>query len=124
MLRLWAPSAPERGKGYHRVAYLLVFADGQEYREIYHLYCGEARPVDLTGTVRGHLEAAAGRRSPEPQPTAGSGSRRRLVVSPHGDPRSARKWAAALLDSYAFDSSDLTLRSRHDETGNAEPGHS
>ena len=101
VLRRWAQSGPEPGKGYHRVAYLLVFEDGQEYREIYHLYRSDVRPVDLARTVRGHLEAAAGRRSPELESTAGS--RRRLVLSPHRDRQTARKWAAALLDGYALD---------------------
>ena len=101
ILRLWAQSGPEPGKGYHRVAYLLVFEDGQEYREIYHLYRSDVRPVDLARTVRGHLEAAAGRRSPELESTAGS--RRRLVLSAHRDGQTARKWAATLLDAYALD---------------------
>ena len=101
ILRVWAQSAPEPGQGYHRVAYLLVFEDGQEYREIYHLYRGDVGPVDLARTVCGHLEAAAGRRYPELEPTAGS--RRRLVLSPDRDRQSARKRAAALLDGYALD---------------------
>ena len=100
VLCVWAQTAPEHGKGYHRVAYLLVFEDGQECRELYHLNRSDGQPVSLARSVRGHLEAVARRHYAKAD--RDDESRRRLL-SPHRDPRGTGKQAAALLDGYAFE---------------------
>ena len=101
ILRLWATTAPELGKGYHRVAYGLLFEDGQEYSDLYRLNRTEVIPIDLARSARERLEVNAGRRST--RLAAYDLPYRRSLLSAERQPPSVRKRAAQLLDLYALD---------------------
>lgn len=100
-LREWARTAPVDGQGYHRVAYVLVFDDGQEYIDIYPLKHKDAECYEIARTIREKFldqqvqsPLARGRKGTLARPLLVAGRRQQSVL---------QKRAVALVDRYYFD---------------------
>lgn len=97
-LREWARTAPEDGHGYHRVAYVLAFDDGQEYTDIYPLRRKDAESFAIAGQIRERFlgqqvqaPLGRGRKGALSRPILVAGRRQQAVL---------QKRAAALVDWY------------------------
>ncbi|HEX2172580.1 MAG TPA: hypothetical protein VHL09_09065 [Dehalococcoidia bacterium] len=96
-LRLWGQNAPSAGAGYHRVAYVLRFDNGEEFPEIFRL----RRDLELDAIVvaiKGQFATVLSRR---PVGTHKKSPVRTQLLLPSQRYRDVlQKRAAAVLDRY------------------------